>query len=232
MEKKALIIYAHPNAKSFCGSIRDLTIKQLETMGFTTIESDLYQMNFNPVLTFKDIKADTAQKGLSISDECKKVVETKQLEPDVQAEIDKINSASYLIFIAPTWWGSFPAILKGWFDRVLLKGAAFDVPDNVFEQGYLKGKKCMIVTTTGWTKDFFSKEGKIACGQTIEENYWHIVHGTFAFCGMETLPVFAFYGLDVVNAEEREKEIKRYEQALGDIEKAKTIPCPLLNNGK
>lgn len=33
-----------------------------------------------------------------------------------------------LIFVYPTWWQGLPAMLKGWLDRVLLPGIAFDLP--------------------------------------------------------------------------------------------------------
>jgi len=228
MEKTALVVFAHPNPKSYCGALRDITVQKLTSMGFKVIESDLYKMNFQAVFTLKEVNAEPKE-GVSVSEEMLKTVQAHKIESDVQVEIDKIQSASYIIFIAPTWWGTVPAILKGWFDRVLLKGAAFDVPYGVFEGGYFKGKKCLLVTSTGWPKDYFAKEGKGAGGQTIEENYWHIIQGVFSFCGMETLPIFACYGMDIADKEERIKVLNDYEEKLGSIEKQEVIKCPLLH---
>jgi len=230
MEKTVLVVFAHPNSKSFCGALRDITVQKLTAAGYKVIESDLYQMGFNPVFNLRDVGEDLPNKDISMSNDQKKVVEEHRVKADAQAELDKLNSASYIIFIAPTWWGTVPAILKGWFDRVLLKGAAFDVPDGIFDQGLLKGKKCMLVTTTGWPKEFFEKKGKMAGGQTIEENYWHIIEGVFAFCGMETLPLFVGYAMDSVDNELRKKTLTDYEKTLDNIEKLSPIYCPLLHD--
>jgi len=230
MEKTVLVVFAHPNSKSFCGSLRDITMKKLQAAGYKVIESDLYQMGFDPVFNLKDIGENAANKEISMSNDQKHIVEEKKVKVDVQAEMDKISSAQYVIFIAPTWWGTVPAILKGWFDRVLLKGFAFDMPDKIFDQGLLKGKKCLLVITTGWQKEFFEKKGKIAGGQTIEENYWHIIEGVFAFCGMETLPLFVGYAMDSVENEMRKSTLDAYEQTLENIEKLQPINCPLLHS--
>lgn len=91
------------------------------------------------------------------------------------------------------------------------------------------GKKCMLVTTTGSSKEYFSKEGPLNGGQTLEENYWHIIEGVFAFCGMETLPIFAAYGMDGTNLEERKHILADYEKSLESLETQKVIQCPLLH---
>jgi len=229
MEKRALVVFAHPNPSSYCGALRDVTVQKLSSMGFNVIESDLYKMNFNPVFTLKDINIDQPKEGISISAEIKNTVEAHKVLPDAQAEIDKVLSVNYIAFIAPTWWGTVPAILKGWFDRVLLRGLAFDVPENVFQTGYLKGKKCLLVTTTGSPKEYFKKEGKMGGGQTIEENYWHIIQGVFGFCGMESLPIFSVHGMDMLKPEEREKILANYEKKLESIETQEVIRCPWLH---
>ncbi len=186
--KKALVVFAHPNLKSYCGAFRDLSFNKLNSMGFQTVQSDLYQMNFNPILSLEDIASNHKKPFLYAQEN--KALNLKHLKPDIQLELEKVLSSDYLIFIAPTWFGTFPAMLKGWFERVFVHGFVCYLPTDIFARGYLKGKKCLIVTTTGFGPEYYAKEGKEAGGQTIEENYWHVIEQIFAYCGMETLPMF------------------------------------------
>ncbi len=228
--KNALVLFAHPNLKSYCGAFRDLTIKKMTEKNYKVLQSDLYQMKFNPVLHFGDINPQQkSQKDISITEELKKTFEMDNLEPDVRVELEKVFAANYLFFIAPMWYGSFPAILKGWLERVLIRGAAADLPDEIFSGGLLKGKKCIIVTTTGHPFEYYSHRGPKAGGQTLQENYWHIIEQGFAFCGMETLPIFASYGLDNMTEKQGKEYLAQYEKMLDNLENIQPIHCPLLH---
>lgn len=230
MLKKALIVFAHPNPKSYCGALRDTAIQQFNKMGVRVLQSDLYQMNFNPVLTFTNYSIPKDTKNININEQVKKAVYDHTIDPMLQKEMDKAKAADYIIFIAPTWWGTFPAILKGWLERVLTPGVVADVPDNMYKKAYFLGKKSMIVTTTGFGKEYFSKEGKHSSNQTLEENYWHIINGVFAYCGMETLPIVACYGMDKSTDKQRKDHLEVLRKAIEDIEKTKPIYCPLLHD--
>ena len=61
-----------------------------------------------------------------------------------------------LIFIYPIWWGGMPAILKGFVDRVLVKGFAYDYSDNPIPQALLKGRTGWVITTHD-TVGFFAR---------------------------------------------------------------------------
>ena len=230
MLKKALIVFAHPNLKSYCGALRDTSIQQFNKMGVSVLQSDLYQMNFNPVLTFSNYGIPKDTQGTNINEQVKMAVLNSNIDPMLQEEIDKAKAADYIIFITPTWWGTFPAILKGWLERVLAPGVAADVPDKIYKKAYFRGKKSMIVTTTGFGKEYFSKEGEHSSNQTLEENYWHIINGVFAYCGMETLPIVACYGMDNSTDKQRKDHIEVLRKAIEDIEKMKPIYCPLLHD--
>lgn len=228
--KKAFVIFAHPNIKSYCGAFRDLTIKKLTEKNYAILQSDLYQMKFNPVLHLGDVNIQKPSPDIHLTDELKKSYEKHKLDPDVETELEKVFAANYLFFIAPMWYGSFPAILKGWLERVLVRGAVSDLPDNIFKGGYLRGKKCIIVTTTGHPTEYYSHNGPKAGGQTIQENYWHIIEQGFAFCGMETLPIFASYGLDNLSEKQGKEYLAQYEKMLDNLESIQPIHCPLLHD--
>lgn len=63
---------------------------------------------------------------------------TSGLCAEIQAEVEKLRRADVIVFQFPMYWLSVPAILKGWFDRVLVPGFAFGIPHNTYDNGYMK----------------------------------------------------------------------------------------------
>lgn len=68
-------------------------------------------------------------------------------EPDLVEARTLIAWADHLVFVFPTWWGSMPGLLKGFLDRVLLPGFAFDEREDGGFDPLLKGKSGHLVTT-------------------------------------------------------------------------------------
>jgi putative NADPH-quinone reductase len=78
------------------------------------------------------------------------------LEPDLLAAWEKILWAEHLVWIYPIWWGSMPAILKGFIDRLFLLGFAFKKKENsVWWDKLLTGKSARIITTLDQPKWYF-----------------------------------------------------------------------------
>jgi NAD(P)H dehydrogenase (quinone) len=73
-----------------------------------------------------------------------------------------------------------PAILKGWFDRVLAMGVTWD-GGRIYENGLLRGKQAMVVASAGGPSEYYKKEGKHRA--TVNEILHPVNHGTLAFCG-------------------------------------------------
>lgn len=70
------------------------------------------------------------------------------LEPDLLAAQEHIRWANHLVWIYPVWWGSLPALLKGFIDRVFLPGFAFRKRENsVWWDKLLTGKSARIIST-------------------------------------------------------------------------------------
>lgn len=187
-----LIVLAHPDQRSFNGSWADETRKASEALGHKVILSDLVAMGFDPVErashyaeSYEEI-FDTLKAQETASDR-------SQLPADVTAEIEKIRTADRVIFHFPIWWFGPPAILKGWFDRVLANGALHNSKDR-FDAGLCKGKKVLFCVSTGSTaveSAFDGKEGDLQMllwplayalryvGFTILKP--HIVHGVHGY---------------------------------------------------
>ncbi len=138
-----LVVLAHPLEDSLCSHLSKETIKHLKSKGYTITVKDLYKENFNPVLT-KDERASYYNE-----------FDTSLLEDDIK----QLKEAESLVLIFPTWWFSFPAILKGWFDRVWAPGYAYNHASDLgaITPRLENLKEVKVITTLGapWWVDVF-----------------------------------------------------------------------------
>uniref|UniRef100_UPI001293E82D ribosyldihydronicotinamide dehydrogenase [quinone]-like n=1 Tax=Lonchura striata TaxID=40157 RepID=UPI001293E82D len=136
--KKVLIVYAHQEPKSFNGSLLKIAVEELTKQGCSVTVSDLYAMQFEPRATRNDIVG-----HLHNSEAFNYGVETWEaykrgcLSKDLVEEQKKVREADLLIFQFPLFWFNMPAILKGWMDRVLVQGFAYDL-SKVYDNGLLQ----------------------------------------------------------------------------------------------
>ena len=112
---KCLVVIAHPLSDSLCQSLAETVVSHLSSLGNIVVVEDLYRSNFNPVLSPPERASYYSSKFNS---------------SELTSQIDNLLSAQSLILIFPTWWFGFPAILKGWFDRVWAPGIAYDHASN------------------------------------------------------------------------------------------------------
>jgi NAD(P)H dehydrogenase (quinone) len=110
---RALLVYCHPKSDSFNAAVRTLVEAKLSGRGATVRVHDLYAEGFDPVLSAAELDG--------YLDEAANRVPVERQARDVEW-------CDTLIFVYPTWWYGMPALLKGWLDRVLLPGVAFDMP--------------------------------------------------------------------------------------------------------
>ncbi len=128
-KKKILIITGHPDKESFNFGIAEAYKKGAISSGADVKEIVVCDLNFNPNLQFGYRKR-------------------TDLEPDLVDAQNKIKWAEHLVWIYPVWWGSVPAILKGFIDRVFLPGFAFQKKENsVWWDKLLKNKSARIIST-------------------------------------------------------------------------------------
>jgi len=106
----ALVVHAHPSSASLSQALRDAAVEGLEAAGHEVIVHDLYADGFNPVMG--------ADERLAYE------TDNPVLDPQVRTYADAMQVAEVVVFVYPTWWWGMPAILKGWFDRVLVPGEA------------------------------------------------------------------------------------------------------------
>lgn len=110
-----LLVKAHPLQDSLCSSLARRAVEVLKTAGHAVEVEDLYAQGFEASLTEAERRSYYAGPYSS---------------QQVTAHIERLQAAEGVVLAFPTWWFGFPAILKGWFDRVWAPGVAYDHADR------------------------------------------------------------------------------------------------------
>jgi putative NADPH-quinone reductase len=127
--KKILIINGHPDAKSYNSALSEAYFKGANETEASIKQINIRELDFNPNLQFGYRKR-------------------TELEPDLIVAQNLIEWANHLVWIYPVWWGSVPALMKGFIDRVFLPGFAFKKREgSVWWDRYLTGKTARLICT-------------------------------------------------------------------------------------
>lgn len=134
---RALVLFAHPCPESFSAALDAHVRAALEARGWEVDACDLNAEDFDPVLScverrgYHDSGANTAP---------------------VQRQVDRLRAAEALVMVFPVWNFGFPAILKGFLDRVLLPGVSFRLVDGQVRPALTNIRRLAAVTTYGGTR--------------------------------------------------------------------------------
>lgn len=216
-----LLVHAHPEPQSFNGALRDLAVEVLTGAGHEVRVSDLYAMGFNPVAGRHDFLEVARPELFHLQTEQRHAHATGTFAPDVRAEQEKLLGCDFLILQFPMWWTGIPAILKGWFDRVLAAGFAYG-GERWFDQGVFRGKRALLSITTGGPSTMFESDG--IHGDLLGQLYHPVVHGTLNFVGFDVLPPFVAWGAAHAGDEGRQAYLEEYRQRLLRLEDTEPIP--------
>lgn len=209
-----LIVYANPEPKSFQGRMKDLAVETLSGRGHDVVVSDLYAMGFHPVAGPGDIRGERKDPSFfSLQSEQTAAFEGGTLAPDIAEEVQKLKQADLVILQFPVWWFGMPAILKGWADRIFLRGFAY-MPGRRFDAGLFKGKLAMVATTAGTSVDPYAPDGLFGDMATF---LWPIHNGLLRYCGFDVLPPFVAYQPGRVGEEGRQEYLEAYRKRLLEI---------------
>jgi NAD(P)H dehydrogenase (quinone) len=192
-----LLVYAHPEPRSLNGSIRDFMVDRFVRAGHSVEVSDLYAMRWKASLDADDFPQRDAMQPFSPSADSKRAFTEGAQTADVAAEQDKLRRADLVIFQFPMWWFSMPAIMKGWFERVYAYGFAYGVGEHSekrwgkrYGEGVLRGKRAMLVVTTGGWAEHYSERG---INGPIDDLLFPIQHGMLFYPGFDVLPPFVVF---------------------------------------
>ncbi|NWV92634.1 NQO2 dehydrogenase, partial [Machaerirhynchus nigripectus] len=118
----------------------------------------------------------------------------------------------------PLFWFSMPAILKGWMDRVLVQGFAYDL-SKAYDGGLLQDKLSLFSFTTGGSQEKYAIRGD------IRYLLWPMQHGIMHFCGVKVLEPHICYAPENVSEEKRKEMLTAWTQRLKTLWKEEPIDC-------
>lgn len=190
---KALIIYCHPSSSSFNAGILTTIEKCLQKADAELRIIDLYKDGFDPVLgkvEWDEYLTDQPDDAL------------------LEKYIEALNWCDSLFFVYPTWWYGPPAILKGWLDRVLRPGVAFEINEGSDIQPKLKHiRNLCVFTTCGASSKLTWLIG--APGKRI------LMRGVRLLCHWRCRTIFAaHYLMDSSTEQSRELHLQKIEKKL------------------
>lgn len=164
MGKRVLVINGHPDVQSFNYGLAESYVKGVQQSGGTVNSINIRDLDFNPNLEFGYRKR-------------------TELEPDLLNAIKLIKEADHLVWVFPMWWYGYPAIMKGFVDRIFLPGIMFEyVKGKSIPKRLLKGKTGRIILTADtprWYDWIYMKS------PTINQ----FKKGTLQLCGVKPVKV-------------------------------------------
>lgn len=203
-----LIVYAHHEPSSFTSAMKNVAIEVLTHQGHQVVISDLYGQGFNPVAQKWDFVTTTGGHFNYMLEQKHAAKLEMAFSPDILGEIEKIKVADIILFITPIWWFGVPAIMKGWFDRVLAMGVAWD-GGKIYQNGLLLGKQAMLIGPAGGPSTYYQEDGKHKA--TVIQVLHPINHGTLGFCGLNVHEPFISFnslGMDLAGREKILADLK------------------------
>jgi NAD(P)H dehydrogenase (quinone) len=155
---KVLVVYAHPNPKSFNHAVLEFFKKGLKEGGHSYDVVDLYAEKFNPSIQPEDFGQFRGQ----------------PMPKDVQKQQERLAQAEALVFIGPALGWFIPAIMEGWIQRVFSFGFAWKA-DQTGMIGLLTQKKGLYIFTTGNPEPYYQATGlgdsmRNILGMTLSES--------------------------------------------------------------
>jgi putative NADPH-quinone reductase len=170
---RALVLFAHPCPESFSAALHERVVGTLRGRGWAVDDCDLNAEGFSPVLTmeerraYHDVGANTAP---------------------VSGYVERLRAAEALVFVFPVWNFGYPAILKGFLDRVFLPGVSFRLEDGKVKPNLTNIRKLAAVTTYGGTRVRAMLAGDPP-RKSVTRAVWHV-------CRPEKLRYLALYDMN------------------------------------
>ncbi|XP_078527460.1 NAD(P)H dehydrogenase [quinone] 1-like isoform X3 [Lissotriton helveticus] len=200
--------------------MKEVAENTLKQKGWEVTVSDLYAMNFNPVLSRRDIKGCPKDPTHFIySYEMGEAWKEGSLSDDIAAEQKKLEAADLIIFQFPLYWMGMPAIMKGWIERVFSPGFAYNL-QTMYMDGPLKNKKALLSFTLGGAASSYGPSGIRGDMNLI---LWTIQNGILNFCCVQVLAPQISYAVSLISNEARMKLLEAWKTRLENIWEENTI---------
>ncbi|MEM8630093.1 MAG: NAD(P)H-dependent oxidoreductase [Pseudomonadota bacterium] len=191
---KAFVLYAHPCEESFSSALHRTVVKKLTSRGWDVDDCDLNAEGFDPVMTAYERRAyhDTVSNRVPVA-----------------TYVDRLKAADALVMVFPVWNFGYPAILKGFLDRVFLPGVSFEMDAVRLTPTLTNVKKLAAVTTYGG-----GRRRAIFAGDPPRRSFCRAVRYV---CQPDKLKYLALYGMNRRTDAERAAFLKKVDLEMGEF---------------
>jgi putative NADPH-quinone reductase len=187
------LILGHPAPGSFNHAICEAAMVALAAAGHACRFHDLYAENFDPVMTAAELPKDAV------------------LPAEIERHCQEVGEADGLIIVHPNYWSAPPAMLRGWVDRVLRAGRAYNfVPDGqggARPVGLLKARVGLVFTTANTPHE---KEVELF-GDPLHTHWLKVV---FGLCGVARTEKWDFSPIITSTADTRREWLREVDRAV------------------
>ena len=177
------VILAHPDLNSFNHAIAAAVADTLTANGHEINFHDLYKERFDPLLPTAEIPREA------------------DLPPDIARHCREIASADGIVIVHPNWWGQPPAVLKGWVDRVIRPGVAYEFIEDDKGEGVPVGLLKATIALVFNTSNTEPHREQAIFGDPLETIWKNCI---FGLCGIKQF-VRKTYGMVVVSSSAQRK---------------------------
>lgn len=192
---RVLVVYAHPVETSFNAALHARTVEALRRSGHEVDDCDLYAEGFQPCLS-REERIGYHEVGANIA--------------PVAPYVERLRAAEALVLCFPVWNFGFPAILKGYFDRVFLPGVSFDLLDGRVSPRLTGIHRLAAVATYGATR-----MRAVLAGDPPRKI---VTRALRANMGLRTpVTYMARYNMNRATAADRERFLRRVTEAMGAL---------------
>ena len=187
---KISLIVAHPNTSSFNFAVAETVRRKLEQIGHQVYFHDLYREKFDPLIRYEEIPADG------------------QVAPEILEYCRELADSDGIVIVHPNWWGQPPAILKGWVDRVIRPGIAYEFEEGDTGEGVPRGLLRAHTAVVFNTSNTSSEREDSVFGDPLERIWKDCI---FGLCGVTKFVRRMFRVVVTSSADEREKWLTEAE---------------------
>uniref|UniRef100_A0AAU2JXB5 NAD(P)H-dependent oxidoreductase n=1 Tax=Streptomyces sp. NBC_00049 TaxID=2903617 RepID=A0AAU2JXB5_9ACTN len=194
---KTMVIFNHPYEGSYCAAVREAVVAGLKRAQADVDVLHLDQEGFNPVMTTEELAG--FSQGVAY-------------DPKVLDYQARIADSDHLVFIFPIWWELMPALTKGFMDKVLLKGFAYEEvgPPPRFVSRLPKVKSVTLITTMTIPQAIY----RFYFGNAIKKAFFT---GGFKKIGIKKTKWISLPSVKSVSQEKREKWLSDIENQFAQL---------------
>ena len=199
----------------------------LESRGDAVSFSDLYALDFDPVVRAGEFTERANRDYLVYAMEQRHAFEHNALAPEIRREVDALLASDTLMLVFPLYWFSVPALIKGWIDRCFLSGALYG-GKRIYGRGGMAGKRAVVGVSLGGREHMFGAQG--IHGELAGGMLRHLLQGTLGYVGYDVLEPFFAWHVPYCPDAQRADTLAHWRDFVGRLDEQPRMPMPRLED--